>query len=442
MSKIKIKHFGPIKEGYQAEAGWLDIKKVTVFIGNQGSGKSSVAKLLSTMMWIEKVLVRGDYKIEEFINNGRFKKIYCGYHRIEDYFYNLAKTDVAEIGYQGDAYSITYQNGKLSIVAKPLQPYPLPQIMYVPAERNFISTITDLKSLRLSSDALAEFLNEFNHAKQAIKKDLKLPINETQVEYDKSKDILHIKGADYKVALSHASSGFQAFVPLYIVSWYLAHTVKKQAENTQNMSSKELTRFKKGIETIWADNSLTEEQRRAALSVLASKFNKSAFINIVEEPEQNLFPTSQRQMLNSLLAFNNLTDDNQLIITTHSPYIINYLSIAIQGDYLKEKISTSPQAPVLLERLDKIVPLNAVVAASDVVVYQLDDAGNITKLPNYEGIPSDDNYLNASLGEGNQLFDNLLEIEEDLFQVIEPSTKKYFFDTYRVRLNIQGTIKI
>jgi hypothetical protein len=28
------------------------------------------------------------------------------------------------------------------------------------------------------------------------------------------------------------------------------------------------------------------------------------------------------------------------------------------------------------------------------------------------------------------------------FQVIEPSTKKHFFDKYRVRLNIQGTIKV
>jgi hypothetical protein len=50
---------------------------------------------------------------------------------------------------------------------------------------------------------------------------------------------------------------------------------------------------------------------------------------------------------------------------------------------------------------------------SDVVVYQLDNAGNITKLPDYEGIPSDDNFLNKSLAEGNELFGSLLEIEQD-----------------------------
>jgi len=58
------------------------------------------------------------------------------------------------------------------------------------------------------------------------------------------------------------------------------------------MSSEELERFRKGVAEIWANESFTDEQRRIALSVLSSKYNKTAFINIVEEPEQNLFPTS------------------------------------------------------------------------------------------------------------------------------------------------------
>ena len=53
MSKIKIKNFGPIKEGCLENDGWIEIKKVTVFIGNQGSGKSTIAKLISTFTWIE-----------------------------------------------------------------------------------------------------------------------------------------------------------------------------------------------------------------------------------------------------------------------------------------------------------------------------------------------------------------------------------------------------
>ena len=56
MSSIIIQNFGAIKE----HSAPVEIKKVTFFIGNQGSGKSTIAKLIATFMWIEKALVRGD----------------------------------------------------------------------------------------------------------------------------------------------------------------------------------------------------------------------------------------------------------------------------------------------------------------------------------------------------------------------------------------------
>lgn len=88
------------------------------------------------------------------------------------------------------------------------------------------------------------------------------------------------------------------------------------------MSHNESQRFNDAVKSIWADTTLTDEQRRIALSAVSSQFNKTAFINIVEEPEQNLFPVSQRNMLYSLLEFNNYSAENKLVITTHSPYII------------------------------------------------------------------------------------------------------------------------
>ncbi len=101
-------------------------------------------------------------------------------------------------------------------------------------------------------------------------------------------------------------------------------------------------------------------------------------------------------------------------MTTHSPYLINFLSIAIEGSVLFEKIKNSSR-PELLEKLEKIIPTQSLVSGSDVVVYQLDESdGTIKKLPNPEGIPSDKNYLNQLLRQGNELFDKLLEIEEEL----------------------------
>lgn len=48
------------------------------------------------------------------------------------------------------------------------------------------------------------------------------------------------------------------------------------------MSSDEIKRFEEGVKSIWENTSFTDAQRRAASSVLSSTFNKSAFINIVE----------------------------------------------------------------------------------------------------------------------------------------------------------------
>ena len=181
------------------------------------------------------------------------------------------------------------------------------------------------------------------------------------------------------------------------------------------MSSDELKRFKNGVEEIWSNDSLTDEQKRAALSVLSSKFNKTAFINIVEEPEQNLFPSSQWKMLQSLLEFNNINSDNKSIMSTHSPFIINFLSIAIQGEYLKRKIDASSRADQLIPKLNEIISDKSLISSDNVVVYQLNEKdGSIKKLSASEGIPSDRNYLNDSLREGNHLFDSLLEIEETL----------------------------
>lgn len=413
MSKIKIKYFGPIKKGCLENNGWIEIKKTTIFIGNQGSGKSTVAKLISTFIWIEKALVRGDYNIKWFKHKNRLKNRFLNYHRLENYLSsNNSLFENTEIEYIGDAYDIKYKKGDLFIKKISSSKYSLPQIMYVPAERNFIAYVKSPKELKLSSESLKEFLTEYDNAKKTMKKEISLPINNASAEYDKLNDIVNIKTSNYKVKLTEASSGFQSLVPLFLVSEFLSKTVQKIGENNESMTTKEMNRFKEEIKNILSNNDLTEEQKRIAISVLSSRFNKTSFINIVEEPEQNLFPTSQWQLLKSLLEFNNSNDKNKLIITTHSPYIINFLSISIQADYLKNKIKSKEK---LQEKLNAIIPLSSTIQSKEVSIYQLDEKeGVIVKLENYEGIPSDSNYLNNSLKEANELFDKLLEIEQEL----------------------------
>ena len=393
MSSIIIQHFGAIK----MHNAPIEIKKVTFFIGNQGSGKSTVAKLIATFMWIEKALVRGDYDKKWFKRKNRFKNTFLPYHRIENYL----KKDTF-IQYEGEAYIITYENEFLKLEEKKNNNYSLPQIMYVPSERNFIAYVRSPKELKLFSEALKEFLTEFDNSKEIVK-NLSLPINEAILDYDKLNDALNLKGKDYKIKLTEASSGFQSFVPIHMVSNYLVNTIKKDSGIKVSMSGEEKDRFRKEVEQIYKNELFTDEQKRIAISVLSKKFNKTSFVNIVEEPEQNLFPTSQRDMLYSLLKINNEIADNKLIITTHSPYLVNYVSLAVEAGKLKQGVTAEKGG-----RLNEIVPINA----NDLAIYQLkEEDGTIELLDSYEGIPSDENFLNNEIGRTNELFADLLDLQ-------------------------------
>lgn len=408
MTRMRIKHFGPIGPGRLDNDGWIDFKPVTLFIGNQGAGKSTVAKLFATFCWIEKALVRGDFEKKWFERKGRFKNKFLGYHRLENY-----QKGETSIEYEGDAYAISYAGGQLSIRELSSQQYALPQVMYVPAERNFISYVRHTRELKLSSESLQEFLTAFDQAKQSLRGSMTLPINNIEIEYDKLNDIINLRGQGHKVRLTDAASGFQSFVPVYLVSQHLANLVQTQSKNDQPaMSTDEMTRFKKAVASIFANDILTDEQKRVAMSVLSNRFNKTAFINIVEEPEQNLFPSSQWDLLKNLLAFNHQGPQNQLVLTTHSPYIVNYLSLAIQGRQLQQRMQAAGRIDLLPE-LYQLIPESALLVADELAIYQCDEQeGRISQLDCYEGIPSDQNLLNDWLRMGNSLFDQLLELEE------------------------------
>jgi predicted ATP-dependent endonuclease of OLD family len=402
MSKIKIKNFGPIGKGFPDNDGFIEIKKVTVFIGNQGSGKSTIAKLISTMTWIEKALVRGDF---DTLTVDQFKE-HCFYQNIGNYF-----KDDSIIEYEGSAYAIAYSSEKVLITKNLLNGYVFPKIMYVPAERNLVSSVRNVGELKGLPRTLYTFSDEYFRALDDITGLKEIPINSAKLEYDRLTKTVYIQEpGDYSIKLSEASSGFQSFVPLFLVTGYLGDTLGRKKNNAINSSSiEEEARLRKRIQEIMSNPNLTDEVKKASLEVISSETKYGAFINIVEEPEQNLFPTSQREVLNSLLAFNNQNKNNILILTTHSPYLINYLTLAVKAGSLKEKINTDS----LKKKLNSIVPINSSLTTNDLVVYELNDnKGVISKLKDHKGMPSDDNELNYELGETNEYFAKLLEIQQ------------------------------
>ena len=410
MSRIRIKNFGPIRDGYLDNDGWLDIKKVTVFIGDQGSGKSTVAKLISTFMWMEKAMNRGDLDIR---TGADILKI-IAWHRLKDYF-NFDNQNF-EIEFEGDKRKISYstKNSPPKIDQIESSNYIVPKISYVPAERNFLSSIKNAFVVSGGlPDALASFSEELREAQEYLNgQKIDLPFKRFNYEYDIFSEISYVAGDGYRINLLDASSGLQSIIPLFLVSRHQSMKILWDNDpSIAKISANNSVRRNREISDLLLDNSWSIEEKTKKTEEIFAKYHNKCFINIVEEPEQNLYPASQQAILNSLLEFNNMSMGNKLVMTTHSPYLINYLTLAVKAFKVRETLTT--QLKSADEKIKEIVPIASLLNPDDLVIYELNaEKGTITKLEEYKGLPSDENFLNKSLEESNELFAQLQEIEK------------------------------
>ena len=432
MSRIKIRNFGPIRDGFVDNDGWMEINKVTVFIGNQASGKSTAAKLVSVFSWLEKNIVRNSISKDQ-LNEAVFKN-QCYRQELAEYF--LPNT---LLKYEGDVCNFEYEEEthsfKMRINVNKYENYVMPKIQYVSAARNLLTILYNISLQNIVDNKgniidmasnipfmVRELNKEYLKALSELAQNgFPLPISDTSVYFQNYSTFIVTKGT--RISMSAASSGIQSITPLLLVSRYLSDEVQKEVlDKVQNIDNnlkdriegelaKEEGNLSEKFKQLYSFGKeiLTKEEDVTLLKEKLKRFIPSSFVNIVEEPEQNLFPTSQQKVINSLLECNNALASNKLIITTHSPYIIGYLSLAIKADELYQKAKKEE----VVNQINEIVPRKSAVSHQDVVIYELDENdGTIRELDNYKGIPSSKNYLNRELAEKNELYAQLLDIED------------------------------
>ncbi len=73
-------------------------------------------------------------------------------------------------------------------------------------------------------------------------------------------------------------------------------------------------------------------------------------LRIIEEPEAHLFPVAQKQTMELLSLMLNTNNNNQLIITTHSPYILTVINNLLFAKRVVEKNQDS------LHKVNEIIP--------------------------------------------------------------------------------------
>lgn len=397
MKRIHVRYIGPI-----TDSGEITISPVTVFCGRQGSGKSTLAKLISTCMWLEKALMKNELTLKYVTSFNRFRKKFCAYHGLEDFF-----NEESFLRYDSERFSFLYEHQHLTIEEHKEADYLIPKIMYIPAERNFMVAIEHAERVRNLPSSLQTLQTEYIKALQSLKVPVSLPIDGVKVQYDRLNKMTWFNGAGFHVKAQNAASGFQSVAPLALVSGYLSHLVEGQKDSTP-ISAEEHAQLREKINKILSNKKLSEEVKNIMIEDVNKRFTLDSFVNIVEEPEQNLYPSSQRNVLNMLLTYRNRKSHNMLIITTHSPYILDYLSLNMKACQVARTV-----APEKKIEIRKIVSESSWINPGDVTIYEIQEDGSTKTLENYEGIPSDDNFLNNALAEINDLYSQLIEIEDE-----------------------------
>lgn len=356
---FKIVNFGPITNGFDSKDGYFPISRLSVFIGEQGSGKSTVAKVISTFLWLEKAFVREIFNHKEFTAQDFIAL--CANQSISDYF-----TNKTELGFISSIFKFEYSAGKFSVIKKnDFKKYESNKIMYIPSERNLVSVIENADKISGLPYSLSETMEIFLKANKLLNESKRLPINGFAYSFDRAANTGYVLNEDSnsKVKLSKSSSGLQSFIPLFLITEHLSNNVANDFfDNLQDFSLHDKEKARALIYDSFPEwqkekaraivnkldsffhsglaKEFSEDDRTIIMAQLSSVLN-ICFFNIVEEPEQNLFPSTQIAVVNMLIQSMNKNVRNSLIITTHSPFVLSAIN-----NYLYAGRLSSAQAVV------------------------------------------------------------------------------------------------
>ncbi|MDR3266351.1 MAG: ATP-binding protein [Tannerella sp.] len=318
---IIIRNFGPVKEIVID-----DIRPFTVFIGESGSGKSTIMKVVVLFQWIYKMLNIRSYLKFANISQSPFSfdfKSYLKNNGIIDYL-----KEGTDIVYQKGNTKIHYKSKLGFSPTVPEDELGLEKMCFIADKRNLIPDLLSNKTNTQipMSFCLEETYNDFNISTKDIK-ELQidyLGVNyfNKQTPYGTKHFIQNIGGNnEYTINLEDSSSGTQTVVPLsVIIEYFSKHYDFKGTFN--NVILKYLSQN---------DNL---KNFRTNLNIGDIK-HRNIHIHI-EEPELSLYPESQRNLINFIVKRCFIEKHNDynmtVMMATHSPYIINHLNLLIKAN--------------------------------------------------------------------------------------------------------------
>jgi len=342
MKHLTIRKIGPIEEVS------IELKRINVLIGLQSSGKSTISKIACHCAWVEKEIVAAQSP-DYFTKKGSFKSILTTFHKLEGYF-----DEDSSIEYETDVMKFSYiqKDESFHFEWKNRLAYIRPKLIYIPAERNIVASIPNWFEVKLEENNIHGFMSDWEEARKYYAGEpMKILNLKAKYLFDKpdSKDsvIVNEKNA---IDFTNASSGLQSLIPLLVIIEFVTKGMYEgMYEEKEKISIKDKTINRKLSATI---HDLLESEKgnknfdiKKVNAQLVEKMSKPNFsIIFLEEPEENLYPVTQHDLMNSLIeAVNNTEKCHSIVLTTHSPYILtslnNLLYAAEIGKQKKDKVS-------------------------------------------------------------------------------------------------------
>jgi Uncharacterized conserved protein len=315
MAKLIIKEIGPIN---YVE---LSLNRFNVLIGPQSSGKSIIAKISSLCFWLEKNILlhrNYDHVDHSFID-----------HQI-NVFYNLKSylNNGYSIFFEGDIMQLQYdaQNCIINLKEK-FNESRVGKVAYIPAERIAVS-LPNISSLKLPENYIRSFIFDWLEIRTKYQQGNLINLLKLNLKYyfEENKGDTIILENGKEIRLDESSSGLQSVVPLYV---YIDYLTKWIYENKEDISFDKQELIERAVKKELGADALELKKNLS--------FSHSSTI-IIEEPELNLFPETQKDLVYSLLGMMN-ADRDRMIITTHSPYLLYALNNCLLGYLAKDNIS-------------------------------------------------------------------------------------------------------
>ena len=339
MKRIIIHDLGPI-----AKAD-ISLKDVNVVIGEQSIGKSCVLKVSCFCTWVEKRIAI-EQNAKRYEKKGVFLDELINYHRLNGYVHKETY-----IGYESDFIKFSYDNkhGFSYEWKQDRWDYKRPKVSYIPAERNLVAVIPNWFEVKSVADNIQDFMADWSDARKTVgDKDI---LNlEVAFHYDESSNTDFVKMKDgHILPFTNVSSGLQSLIPLYV---HLANINSKMYREREDNSVNHKLENKKLVDSLidyYGKNvgeayiknpSYGKTDQNGFLdqeyipNPNMTEWSYRVYRNIsrihhcevfLEEPEENLFPSTQQILMKTLLNQVKCKPGNTLFISTHSPYILDIL---------------------------------------------------------------------------------------------------------------------